>query len=288
MPGPQAEGCGKCPWLLHSRPINAVRYFAYILSWELKEICQKHFSWQNKPSVPVVPGGTGSWGGVGWKGMPSCVPRKGEEGLVCACGPGTGCWAPGWWTVWKWGRGVAGCEISSGKKGVCCGESTGRSGKRAVNTSPSGLLPSLFPLQRCHPQQEEKWELKPRAFGGVGEPAAPAQVLNSRCLWPHWCSCKEGMKGMSLAQGGCTIFEVLEKPWVLQGCSSAGRCLNARSFHVFACSSPQFIALPSPSSPQNKNPMVYQTSFSPSAFLSLVFSPNCMPRWGREGGREIG
>lgn len=58
--------------------------------------------------------------------------------------------------------------------GVCCGESTRRSGKKTVNTSPTGLFPSLFPLQ-CWPP--------------LLSPARREVRIKMRCFWGRWCPC---------------------------------------------------------------------------------------------------
>lgn len=111
-----------------------------------------------------------------WKGMPSCVPPgTGRKSWFAAGGPGAGYRAPGRWTVWKWGRGVAGYKNFFWKEGgVSCGESTRRSGKKTVNTSLTGLFPSLFPLQ-CWPP--------------LLSPARREVRVKTRCFWGCRCPC---------------------------------------------------------------------------------------------------
>lgn len=132
-----------------------------------------------------------------------------------------------------------------------CGESTRRSGKKTVNTSPTGPFPSLFPLQRWPP---------------LSSPARREVRIKTSCLWGCRCPCSstelqvfvatlvlvggrdEGLQPHELCMGW------LHHVW---GCwrnlgffrSHQGRQLNAKSSYLFACWNPQSIALQSRSFP---------------------------------------
>lgn len=132
---------------------------------------------------------------------------------------------------------------------MCCGESTGRSGKKAVNTSPTGLFPSLFPLQPRPP---------------LSSPARGEVRIKTSCIWGCWCPC---CTCSSAAQQVFVATSVLLQgrdeghgpcPGWLQSIWGTGKILGAAEMLFrsqqgdieykvfacfFACSRPQFIAL---------------------------------------------
>lgn len=194
-----------------------------------------------------------SWSGWGWLYVSGV---EGRGGIGSRMG-----------MVWKWGRGVAGCWISSGKKGVHCGESTKRSGKKTVNTSVMRLLPSLFGADLCPiaSSWEEKWELKPGTHisGGVCVCDAPASRVGAE-LQVFVATC------------------VLGKPWLLwetAECEVSSTYLLAVVPNLSLCNKFPFFS-------QKWRAVVCETLCSCNAcvvFLSLVFSLNCMPSWeGKE------
>lgn len=159
--------------------------------------------------------------------------------------------------VWKWGRGVAGRWISSGKKGVRCGESTRGSGKKTVNTSLTRLFPSFFSadLWPVISQLEEKWELKHGAhiFGGVSP----------------FCTCQPGWDRATGVCGHICTGETLSAVWRLlrlpQGDSWRPGLF---SFSSICLLWPPICCLAVPFLHPKWKSVAYQTSFSHSACVS--------------------
>lgn len=105
----------------------------------------------------------------------------------------------------------------------------GRSGKKTVNTSLTGLFPSLFPLQ-CWPPPlspaRREVRIKTWCIWGCQSPcctcsSAELQVFVATFVLPLLRGKGEGLQPRELCTGWLHYVWGAGKPWVLQGCSSA-------------------------------------------------------------------